>query len=153
MCSSKSQADTSEAQPRFNRKRMLVVEAELETRGCIVNVLQACGAEVEAVDSLQAGLSAIAHHRPDVIISALQLPDGNGYNLITELRQFESDDQLETIEQPKIGAIAVSSSLKEIDLDRALHAGFQRLIVKPIEPHRLIAVVASLTERNERGCW
>lgn len=119
--------------------RLLVVEDELDARCAIVSALQSCGAEVEAVGSLHEGLIAVQRYRPDILISNLDLPDGDGYALISMVRTLEAEQHVK-----RMPAIAISTSVKDVDLTQAVVAGFQRYLAKPIEPHRLIAAVVSL---------
>jgi CheY-like chemotaxis protein len=76
---------------------------------------------------------------PDFLISDIALPDEDGVALIAELRQRGRD------EGGAIPAVAVSAYARPEDRDRALAAGFQRYLAKPVDVLELIAVVAALS--------
>src|SRR2546421_622450 len=75
---------------------------------------------------------------PDVLVCALALPDEDGVALIAELRRRGGD------QGGAVPAIAVSAFARPDDRDRALAAGFQRYLAKPVDVLELIAVVAVL---------
>jgi CheY-like chemotaxis protein len=133
-----------DAQPLLDLEnvRLLVVESEPETQAMIVSTLQACGANVVAANSVQSGLAAIDQQRPDVLISDLFLPDGDGCSLMRAVRQREAIDHKQAVP-----AIAVSSSARAVDLDQVVSAGFKRYLSKPIQSARLINLVGWLTNR------
>ncbi len=124
--------------------RLLVVEAEPEAQAAIVAILQDCGAEVVAVSSVKAGLVAVDQQHPDVLISDLYLPDGDGCSLMQTVREREAIHNMRAIP-----AIAISEYAKTIDLDALITAGFKRYLSKPIQAGRLISLVAWLTDRAQ----
>lgn len=124
--------------------RLLVVEAEPEVQAAIVSILQNCGAEVVAVNSVQAGLMAVDQQHPDVLISDLYLPDGDGCSLMHTVREREAIHNIRAVP-----AIAISEYAKTIDLDELITAGFKRYLSKPIHAGRLISLVAWLTDRGQ----
>ncbi|HEY0099788.1 MAG TPA: ATP-binding protein [Pyrinomonadaceae bacterium] len=128
--------------PSLEGLRVLVVDDEADTRGLLRKVLEGCGSEVMTAGSVAEALESIAQTKPDVLISDIGMPEEDGYELIGKLRA------LETGRAGRIPAIALTAYARVEDRVRALTAGFQVHVPKPIEPAELIAVVASLTGRT-----
>jgi signal transduction histidine kinase/ActR/RegA family two-component response regulator len=128
--------------PSLAGLRVLVVDDEADTRGMLRKVLEGCGSEVTTAGSAAEALAAIAHTKPDIIISDIGMPEEDGYQLISKMRA------LETGLADRIPAIALTAYARVEDRVRALTAGFQVHVPKPIEPAELVAVVASLTGRT-----
>ncbi|HEX8424124.1 MAG TPA: ATP-binding protein, partial [Pyrinomonadaceae bacterium] len=120
---------------------VLVVDDEADTRGLLRKVLEGCGSEVITATSAEEALAAVKRARPDVLISDIGMPEEDGYELIGKMRA------LETGTGDRIPAIALTAYARVEDRVRALTAGFQVHVPKPVEPAELVAVVASLTGR------
>lgn len=123
--------------------RVLVVEDEEDTRELVVTALQQCGAEVAAVDSVPAALEAFDGALPDVLVSDIGLPDEDGYSLIHKVRSRSPADG------GHVPAAALTAYARAEDRRRALEAGFQTHLAKPLDPSVLVATVASLAGRRE----
>lgn len=128
--------------PTLDGLRVLVVDDEADARDFITTVLQQCGAQVQAVASAAAALLAIQQWKPDVLVSDIGMPESDGYSLIRELRRREAE------QGGKIPAAALTAYARTEDRTRALKAGFQIHLPKPIEPAELVTVVASLAGRT-----
>lgn len=130
---------------RLKDLRILVVEDDSDTQELLKTVLQQHGAEVVTVESAASALKEIERAKPDVIISDIAMAGENGYDLIRKLRSLE----------PELGghipAIALTAYASVADRRRALLAGFQTHLSKPIEPDDLLAVILSLTFQQEPG--
>jgi CheY-like chemotaxis protein len=122
--------------------RLLVVDDEPGARELIANVLQGYGAEVSLAESGQAALTKLFEQRPHVLIADLGMPGMDGYGLIEQVRALDPDFGGET------PAIAVTGYASPVDRLRALQAGYQNHVAKPVEPHELAIVIASLTGRS-----
>jgi signal transduction histidine kinase/ActR/RegA family two-component response regulator len=122
--------------------RVLVVDDEADTRGLLRKMLEECGSEVATAGSATEALEAIARSKPDVLISDIGMPEEDGYQLIGKMRALEAGLA------DRIPAIALTAYARVEDRVRALNAGFQVHVTKPIEPAELIAVVASLAGRT-----
>ncbi len=81
---------------------------------------------------------------PDVILSDIQMPDQDGYALIRKVREIEAK------RGSFIPAAALTAHVRAEDRIRALSAGFQTHVPKPVEPAELVAVVANLAGRSLR---
>jgi CheY-like chemotaxis protein len=112
---------------------VLVVEDHDDTRELTARVLEHAGARVLSASTAQEALDCVSNLRPDAIVADLGLPGEDGYALLDRLRTIYRD----------VPAIAVTAYARTNDRDRALAAGFQEYVVKPIDPHRLVRIVAS----------
>jgi len=121
--------------------RLLVVDDEPGARELIAKVLQGYGAEVCLAESGQAALTKLFEQRPHVLVADLAMPGMDGYALIEQVRALDPDFGGRT------PAIAVTGYASPLDRLRALQAGYQNHVAKPVEPQELAVVIASLTGR------
>jgi hypothetical protein len=140
-----SQADRSvglEEAPDLTGIRVLIVEDDDDARALVAKVLEGRGALVEAASSAREALDVLAKERIDVLLSDIEMPGTDGYQLIRELR----------LRPPQQGgsvpAAALTAYARTEDRLRALRAGFQMHLPKPVQPAELITVVASLATRR-----
>jgi PAS domain S-box-containing protein len=119
--------------------RIVVVEDDPDTQELLKTVLRRHGAEVIAATSGTSALAEIRRNKPSLIISDIGMPDENGYDLIRKIRALRPE------EGGRIPAIAVTAYAGASDRRRALLAGFQTHLAKPLEPDDLVAVILSLT--------
>ena len=117
--------------------RVLVVEDESDARELIKRVLEQYHADVRTVGSANEALEALISSRPDVIISDIGMPGMDGYEFMRKVRRRVSEHG------GRVPAIALTAFARSEDRTRALMAGYQMHIAKPIEPHELVASVAS----------
>jgi PAS domain S-box-containing protein len=122
--------------------KVLVVDDEEDARALISTILEQQGARVTTVRSATEALEALALIQPDVIISDIEMPNEDGYALIKRVRELEPQKGGRT------PAAALTAYARTEDRMRALLAGFQIHLPKPVEPAELIAVVANLAERT-----
>jgi PAS domain S-box-containing protein len=131
------------AEPELNARlancRILVVEDHSDTRYLLETVLQRTGVDVTSVASAAGALAEIPRIKPDLIISDIGMAGKNGYDLIKEIRSLGPEAGGHT------PAIALTAYAGPADRRRALLAGFQAHVAKPIDQAELLAVVLSLT--------
>jgi PAS domain S-box-containing protein len=125
--------------------RVLLVEDEGDTRELLKTILEGCGAEVLEVASAAEALAALKRARPDVLVSDIGMPGENGYELIKKVRALPAEHG------GRVLAVALTAYAGAKDRRRALLAGFHTHLAKPVEPDELLAVLASLSARNEPG--
>ncbi|CAA9440451.1 MAG: hypothetical protein AVDCRST_MAG64-4119 [uncultured Phycisphaerae bacterium] len=118
-------------QPLFGR-RVLLVEDSADSRTGMTLLLGKAGAKVTAVDSAEPALSAGDGF--DMLLSDIGLPDQDGCELVTQIRR-----RPEWRGRP---AIAISAYALPEDKARALAAGFDDFVVKPVDPDKLIELMA-----------
>jgi CheY-like chemotaxis protein len=116
--------------------RILVVDDEIDTRELIAFVLQAAGAIVTSAASAIEAMPRVAQTQPDIIVSDIGMPEMDGYGLMQQIRSQFPERQ--------IPAIALTAYAGELSAQKAIAAGFQAHIAKPVEPHELIAIVMRL---------
>lgn len=101
-------------------------------------VLEERGAAVVTVNSVVAALAQLSAVRPQVLVSDISMPKLNGYDLIRTVR---NDMRLD---EHMLPAVAMSAFARPVDQQRALQAGYQAYVIKPLQPHLLIRAVARL---------
>ena len=128
--------------PSLAGLRVLVVDDEADAREWLTAVLEQCGAVVIAVGSAREALGMLAELRPDVLVSDIGMPDEDGYSLIQKVRVFDAE------RGGRIPALALTAYAALEDRKRALSAGFQLHMPKPVAPEKLVAAVANLSRRS-----
>jgi PAS domain S-box-containing protein len=118
--------------------RVLVVEDELDSLTLMNVLLEAEGAIVTAVSSGEDALSAITQSQFDILISDIAMPGMDGYALIGLVRSLPPEYNRD------IPALALTAYAGESEQRRAIAAGFQSHLPKPIEPDSVISTVAAL---------
>jgi PAS domain S-box-containing protein len=124
--------------------RVLVVDDDSDARQLAMRMLESCHAEVKTAASMRDALEEIRRQRPHVLLSDLGMPDQDGFDLIRAIRDLPPERGGE------IPAVAISAFARSEDRRRAMIAGYQTHLAKPVEPSELIAVIASLTGRIGR---
>jgi CheY-like chemotaxis protein len=120
--------------------RLLLVEDEPDAAEFVKRLLENHGAEVVVVASAREALEVLSRTRPDILISDIGLPEMDGYELMEHVRQRDIG------EGGGIPAIALTAFARGDDRTRALLAGYQSHLAKPVESTELVATVASLAE-------
>ncbi len=118
--------------------KILVVDDEEDARELIKRFLTARQANVQTAKSAIDGLDKLKKEKPDILISDIGMPNKDGYQFIRDVRSLPSD------QGGKTPAVALTAFARSEDRTRAMMAGYQIHISKPVEPHELIATVASL---------
>jgi PAS domain S-box-containing protein len=120
--------------------RVLVVDDEADTRNFLSFMFEEYGAFATAVASVDEALAVLEQAKPDILISDIGMSEQDGYTLIRKLRSLEPE------KGGCIPAIALTAYTREEDRLKALSAGFQQHLSKPIDPNKLIAAVANVLE-------
>ena len=121
--------------------RLLVVDDDPGARELISGMLEGFGAQVSVAEGGQAALKLLFAERPDVLIADLGMPEMDGYALIEQVRALDPDFG------GKTPAVAVTAYASPQDRLRALQAGYQNHVAKPVEAEELAIVIASLAGR------
>ena len=114
--------------------RVLVAEDDPDTCDLLYEALTRAGAQVSVASSGHAAFDAFTRDTPDVVVSDLKMPDGDGYELIRRIRSLPQE------EGGLVPAIAMSTAR---NVDSALQAGFHAFVSKPLD---LEAIVDQLSE-------
>ena len=121
---------------------VLVVDDDPEARELIRRVLSQSKAVVFVAASAADALEVLAREKLDVLVSDIGMPDVDGYQLIRTVRE-----QLK-LDGTELPAVAVTAYARSQDRTRAMLAGYQMHIAKPIEPQELLATVANFAGRT-----
>ncbi|HKC86422.1 MAG TPA: ATP-binding protein, partial [Blastocatellia bacterium] len=127
--------------------RVLAVDNDSDARDLIKTILTQYGAVVETAGSTSQALTFFEHPdewQPELLISDIEMPESDGYQLIRKLREMESR------RGRRAPAIALTAYARTEDRLRSLSAGFDMHVTKPVEPVELLTIVASLTGRLSR---
>ena len=118
--------------------RALVVDDEEDARDLIATILTTAGANVRMASSTFEALQQLDASRPDVLLADIGMPGSDGYALIREVRRRE----VQTGQH--LPAAAVTAYAGNHERERALAAGFDRHVSKPISPAAIVAAVFSM---------
>jgi CheY-like chemotaxis protein len=127
--------------------RVLAVDNDSDARDLIKTILTQYGAVVETASSTGQALALFERPeewQPELLISDIEMPEADGYQLIRKLREMESSHGR------RAPAIALTAYAGTEDRLRSLSAGFDMHVTKPVEPVELLTIVASLTGRLSR---
>ncbi len=116
--------------------RVLVVDDERDSLELVRRLLKECKADVMLASSAEDGLRLVSENAPDVIVSDIGMPGKDGLEMMRELRAQVVG------KQSKIPAIALTAFARSEDRTRAMLAGYQVHLSKPVEPQELLAAVA-----------
>jgi PAS domain S-box-containing protein len=131
-------ADVDANGPVLNGVRILVVEDEPDARAIIQRVLEESDAKVDVADSVRTALTQFHHMVPDVLVSDIGMPHQDGYELIARVRSLSAQAG------GGVPAVALTAFARPEDRRRAVEAGYQIHLSKPVEPRALVAAIRSL---------
>jgi hypothetical protein len=131
------QIAAADSAPKLSGVRALVVDDESDARELLATVLSMKEAEVRTAGGIAEAMRIITAWSPEIVIADIAMPGGGGYELIRRLR----------IQGIKAPAIAITAYAGDEDRRRALDAGFQTHMPKPVELYDLVVSIAGLTGR------
>ena len=120
---------------------VLVIDDDVDSATIVGRILEKNGAHVRVAHSMEDALREVQNATPHVLLSDIGMPSHDGYELISRVRQLPQGK--------KLPAVALTALARSEDRTRALRAGFQMHIAKPVEAAELIAVVRNLAELRE----
>lgn len=115
---------------------MLALDDDADSVHIVKRILTARGADVRTASSVVEAMGILKMFTPDVILSDIGMPGQDGYDFIRQFRELSSF--------AAIPAVALTALARVEDRTRALNAGFQSHIAKPLAAAELVAVVHSL---------
>ena len=122
--------------------RIMVVDDEADSREVVSAILTRCGSVVLCCESPAEALKIFKEWKPDLLVSDIGMPIEDGYSLIKKLRKLKFKSARE------VPAVALTAYATKEDKARALAAGFQVHVPKPIEPDALIRSIATVMGRK-----
>ncbi|HEX7087938.1 MAG TPA: ATP-binding protein [Vicinamibacterales bacterium] len=123
--------------PRFDGVSVLLVEDDLDSQRLFSLLLEQRGATVRSVSSAAAAVSALEEAVPDVLVSDIGLPGADGYELIRQIRARGGPFS-------RLPALALTAFARKNDRRRAVAAGFQMHLSKPVRPADLCGAIGRL---------
>jgi PAS domain S-box-containing protein len=117
---------------------VLIIDDDEDALELARRLLSECGARIDTATSGAEGLARILERPPHVVLCDLGMPEMDGYEVIRRVRTV----------QPTLPAVAVTAFARAEDRIRAIEAGYNIHISKPVEPRELLAVVAALAKRS-----
>lgn len=133
-------AHVGDGAARLDDVRVLVVDDEPDARELFASILEGAGATVLTASSAQDARRILEDDGAQVLLSDIEMPGEDGYELLQRAR---ANPRL-----PRFIAVAVTAYARTVDRRRALDAGFDWHLAKPIEPSELVSVVASLVNTS-----
>ncbi len=129
---------SKDSAPSLEGLHILSVDDDADTRELLKFVLEDYGAEVVTVGSAKEAIAAMKENLYDVLISDIGMPEEDGYSLIQQVRT------LATEAGGKIPAIALTAYASDGERQKALNAGFNKHLAKPVQPIQLALIIAGL---------
>ncbi|MDQ2854864.1 MAG: ATP-binding protein [Acidobacteriota bacterium] len=120
--------------------QVLLVDDDQDTLHLLTVSLSESNARVQTASSVAEALEMLEWFEPDVLVSDLAMPGEDGYSLIRKVREIEAENGKHT------PAVALTSYVRIEDRTRALSAGFNMFVPKPIQANELLIAIASLAE-------
>lgn len=126
----------------LNGVGVLIVEDDLDSCQLMAFILERlCGATVWTATSAFEAFTLLDEIKPDVLLSDISMPGMDGYDLLETVRTGKAG------RNPSIAAVAVTAFRNEHGRHRALRAGFQEHLTKPIDPDSLCRTLATVVGR------
>ncbi len=122
--------------------RILVVDDEEDSRDLLRAILTRCGGDVTCTASVSEALDVFKDYKPDLVVSDIGMPNEDGYALIRRLRSQRSR------RARAVPILALTAYATNEDRLRALDAGFQKHLAKPLDPESLVRCVAEAIGRQ-----
>jgi CheY-like chemotaxis protein/two-component sensor histidine kinase len=129
------------APPNLDGITVLVVDDDPDARDILARILRGGGASVITASSAAEALEILRAAKPALLISDIGMPGEDGYDLIRAVRALTAEDC------GRVPAVALTAFARSEDRQRALLAGYQLHVAKPVEPSELLTVCASLVGR------
>ena len=136
--------------PSLQGLRVLLIDDEAEARESLTIVLTTAGAKIHAASSAQQALDWLATLRdgelPDILVCDIAMPGEDGYATLRKLRAWQAHDGTKLLQ--RMPALALTAFAQREDRIRALTAGFQMHLTKPVAPEELIVVIDTMVTRK-----
>ena len=136
-------SSTGEEQTKLVGLRVLLVEDEPETRNALAAAIRQARATVTPVESAAAAVEAYQKSIFDLLVSDIGMPGEDGYSLIRRIRSNEAKNKTK-----RTPALALTAFVSEEDQRKAIAAGFDRHLGKPVEPDRLLSILAEIVPKH-----
>jgi signal transduction histidine kinase/ActR/RegA family two-component response regulator len=135
--------DSEFTSPALDHVRVLLVDDDPDTLQILTVILGESKAQVQTAASVSEAMEALEWYQPDVLVSDLAMPGEDGYSFIAKVRALDAANGKQT------PAVALTSYVRVEDRTRALSAGFNMFVPKPVQPNELITAIANLVEAED----
>jgi len=125
--------------------RVLIIDDDPEAGDAVATLLQRRGAQIAVADSAVEARAVVKEFQPDVLVCDIVMPDEDGYAFIRRLRS------LGAASGGHIPALALTGMATDTDRRRAIAAGFQMHLTKPLDPEHLVHAVDTLAKTAGRS--
>lgn len=143
MCETAPEESAGGERSPLKGKRIVIVEDDEDGREVLGLILRGADVELQSFARAEAAYEYLAHasaeDQPDALISDIAMPDEDGYAFIKRVRKLEGSEH-----RPHIVALALTSFARVEDRVRALKAGFDEHVAKPIDPDRVLRTLAQV---------
>jgi signal transduction histidine kinase/CheY-like chemotaxis protein len=126
--------------PTLDGVQVLLVDDDPDTLQVLTTMLTEYRASVQTAASAAEALEVLQWYKPDILVSDLAMPDEDGYSLISKVRELGAEGGRQ------IPSVALTAYVRIEDRARALSAGFNMFVAKPVVPDELITAIANLAE-------
>jgi len=134
-----SPSGTADARPTLPRgAHIMVIDDDADTRDVLAYALRTAGMVVTAAASSEEALALLACESCDAVVSDLSMPTEDGYTFVRRLRQLDGGRSRRRV------AVALTAHAGTDDRGRALDAGFDAYLVKPVDGNEIVALLARL---------
>jgi CheY-like chemotaxis protein len=130
--------------PRFDGVRILVVDDDRESCEVMLEALRGFGASVWCATSATEAVSKLPECAPDLVLSDIAMPGQDGFAVLSAIRQVEMGLGR------RVPVAAVSAYAHAEDRERAIAAGFDQYLAKPVDPAALASTVKALVAMGNR---
>jgi PAS domain S-box-containing protein len=130
--------------PRLDGVRVLIVDDDRESREMMLEALRGYGASLRAAMSASDAIEALTEFKPDLVLSDIAMPGRDGYTVLRQVRA------LEAALGRRVPVAAVTAYAHAEDRQRAIAAGFDEYLAKPVDPSALAWTVAALAAAGDR---
>ena len=126
--------------PSLKDVQVLMVDDDQDTLQILKVMLEEQQAQVQTATSAAEALEILEWYKPSVLVFDLTMPDEDGYSLIRRIRSLDGKGG------SRVPAVALTTHVRIDDRARALSAGFNMFVPKPVEAQELITAIANLAE-------
>lgn len=128
--------------PLLDGVKVLLVDNDADTLQVVRAMLDGSKAIVQTAASVGEAMEMLVWYDPHVLVSDLAMPEEDGYSLIRKVRALDVNKGYQ------LPAIALTSYVRVEDRARALEAGFNMFVPKPLQPDELITAIANLADTS-----
>jgi signal transduction histidine kinase/ActR/RegA family two-component response regulator len=128
--------------PSLDGIKVMLVDDDADTLQVVRAMLDGSKAVVQTAASVSEAMEMLVWYNPHVLVSDLAMPEEDGYSLIRKVRALDANKGYQ------IPAIAITSYVRVEDRARALAAGFNMFVPKPLQPEELITAIANLADTS-----